>query len=74
VVGNLRQRIFRATQDGDGQKVRSLQKLMLRSSSNTLVSIRRVAQENTGKRTPGVDKVVVKTPALRGVNDHGVWL
>jgi RNA-directed DNA polymerase len=25
-----------------------------------------VAQENTGKRTPGVDKVVVKTPALRG--------
>jgi RNA-directed DNA polymerase len=66
VVRNLRQRIFRATQQGDWNKVRSLQKLMLRSYSNTLVSVRRVAQENTGKRTPGVDKVVVKTPSLRG--------
>lgn len=66
VVRNLRQRIFRATQEGDWNKVRSLQKLMLRSYSNTLVSVRRVTQENTGKRTPGVDKVVVKTPSLRG--------
>ena len=65
-VRNLRQRIFRATQEGDWAKVRSLQKLMLRSYSNTLVSVRRVAQENMGKRTPGVDQVVVKTPALRG--------
>src|SRR5664279_5206312 len=37
VVSNLRQRIFRATQQGDWAKVRSLQKLMLRSYSNTLV-------------------------------------
>jgi len=66
VVRNLRQRIFRATQEGEWNKVRSLQKLMLRSYSNTLVSVRRVTQENTGKRTPGVDKLVVKTPALRG--------
>jgi len=66
VVSNLRQRIFRATQQGDWAKVRSLQKLMLRSYSNTLVSVRKVTQENTGKRTPGVDKVVVKTPSLRG--------
>jgi len=66
MVRNLRQRIFRATQADDWNKVRSLQKLMLRSYSNTLVSVRRVAQENTGKRTPGVDKLVVKTPALRG--------
>jgi RNA-directed DNA polymerase len=66
MVRNLRQRIFRATQKGDWNTVRSLQKLMLRSYSNTLVSVRRVAQENTGRRTPGVDKVVVKTPSLRG--------
>ena len=26
----------------------------------------RVTQENTGKRTPGVDNVMVKTPAARG--------
>jgi RNA-directed DNA polymerase len=66
LVRNLRQRIFRATREGDWTKVRSLQKLMLRSYANTLMSVRRVTQVNAGKTTPGVDKVVVKTPAERG--------
>jgi RNA-directed DNA polymerase len=39
---------------------------MLKSYSNRLVSIRRVAQINAGKNTPGVDKLVIKTPAARG--------
>jgi RNA-directed DNA polymerase len=65
-VRNLRQRIFRATQEGNRKKVRSLQKLMLKSYSNRLVSVRRVAQRNAGKNTPGVDKLVIKTPAARG--------
>src|SRR6266481_4421437 len=65
-VRNLRQRIFRAAQEGNLKKVRSLQKLMLKSYSNRLVSVRRVTQINAGKNTPGVDKLVVKTPAARG--------
>ncbi|HZT99574.1 MAG TPA: reverse transcriptase N-terminal domain-containing protein [Ktedonobacteraceae bacterium] len=65
-VRNLRQRIFRATQEGNLKKVRSLQKLMLKSYSNRLVSVRRVAQINAGKNTPGVDKLVIKTPTARG--------
>jgi len=65
-VRNLRQRIFRATQEGEWATVRSLQKLMLRSYANTLVSVRRVTQVNTGKNTAGVDKVVIKTPHARG--------
>jgi retron-type reverse transcriptase len=65
-VRNLRQRIFRATQEGNQKKVRSLQKLMLKSYSNRLVSVRRVTQINAGKDTPGVDKLVIKTPAARG--------
>ncbi|WP_244421910.1 reverse transcriptase N-terminal domain-containing protein [Ktedonobacter racemifer] len=65
-VRNLRQRIFRATQEGNQKKVRSLQKLMLKSYSNRLVSVRRVVQINAGKKTPGVDKLVIKTPAARG--------
>src|SRR5437764_6700385 len=70
-VRNLRQRIFRATQAGDWKRVRSLQKLMLRSHANRLVSVRRVAQLNQGKNTPGVDKVLLKTPAARGrMVDH----
>jgi len=65
-VRNLRQRIFRATQEGNLKKVRSLQKLMLKSYSNRLVSVRRVTQVNAGKKTPGMDGMVVKSPAARG--------
>lgn len=66
IVTNLRQRIFRAARANDHRKVRSLQKLMLRSRSNILMSVRRVTQVNAGRNTPGVDKVLVKTPAARG--------
>ena len=65
-VTNLRQRIFKAARANDLRKVRSLQKLMLRNHSNILMSVRRVTQANAGKNTPGVDKVLVKTPAARG--------
>jgi N-terminal domain of reverse transcriptase len=40
-VRRLRQRIFTATQAGDLKKVRNLQKLMLRSRGNALLSVRR---------------------------------
>ncbi|HVB24510.1 MAG TPA: reverse transcriptase N-terminal domain-containing protein [Ktedonobacteraceae bacterium] len=77
-VRNLRQRIFRATQEGNLKKVRSLQKLMLKSYSNRLVSVRRVAQVNAGKKTPGIDGMVVKSPAARGklvdtLNQYTAW-
>jgi RNA-directed DNA polymerase len=39
---------------------------MLHSRANRLVSVRRVTQINAGKNTPGVDKVLLKTPAARG--------
>ena len=64
-VRRLRQRIFKATQAGDWAKVRSLQKLMLRSRSNTLVSVRQVTQRNAGRRTAGVDGEVALTSADR---------
>lgn len=54
-VGRLRKRIFKATREQDWAKVRNLQKLMLRSRSNTLVSVRQVTQRNTGRMTAGVD-------------------
>ena len=47
-VRNLRQRIYRATQNNQWNKVRSLMKLMIRSFSNLLLSVRRVTQENQG--------------------------
>jgi RNA-directed DNA polymerase len=57
-VARLRQRIFTAVRDGDLARARNLQKLMLRSWSNTLVSVRQVAQRNAGRRTAGIDRVV----------------
>ncbi|GJJ21971.1 reverse transcriptase N-terminal domain-containing protein [Mycolicibacterium mageritense] len=64
-VRRLRQRIFKATRDGDWAKVRNLQKLMLRSLSNTLVSVRQVTQHNTGRKTPGIDGQVALSPVAR---------
>lgn len=64
-VQRLRHRIFKATQAGDLKQVRNLQKLMLRSRANTLVSVRRVTQPNTGRHTPGVDGQVAMTSPAR---------
>jgi len=60
-VRRLRQRIFTATQAGDLPRVRNLQKLMLRSRANTLLSVRRVTERNAGRLTAGVDGQVVLT-------------
>lgn len=54
-VRKLRQRIFRAEQFGHKRKVRKLQRLMIRSKANLLLSIKRVTQINKGKKTAGVD-------------------
>ena len=62
-VRRLRQRIFAATRAGDHKRVRSLQKLMLRSLSNTLLSVRQVTERNAGRLTPGVDGRVAVSAA-----------
>jgi RNA-directed DNA polymerase len=64
-VRRLRQRIFTATQAGNWTKVRNLQKLILRSRSNALVSVRRVTEINAGRRTTGVDGRVVLLPGAK---------
>src|SRR6266516_3509747 len=64
-VRRLRGRIFKAAQEQDLAKVRSLQKMMLRSWSNTLVSVRQVTQRNTGRATAGIDGEVALTAPAR---------
>jgi RNA-directed DNA polymerase len=64
-VRRLRGRIFQAVRDGDWPRARSLQKLMLRSWSNTLVSVRQVTQRNAGRRTAGIDGLVALTTQAR---------
>jgi RNA-directed DNA polymerase len=58
-------RIYRASVEGNLQKVSSLQKLMIRSDSNRLLAIRRVTQINQGRESPGVDQVIVNTDKER---------
>lgn len=71
-VRRLRQRIFTASQAGDLKRVRNLQKLMLRSRSNTLVSVRRVTEVNAGRKTAGVDGRVVLLP--QGKAELADWM
>jgi RNA-directed DNA polymerase len=64
-VRRLRGRIFKAVQEGDWPLARNLQKLMLRSWSNTLVSVRQATQRNAGRRTAGIDGLVALTSQAR---------
>jgi RNA-directed DNA polymerase len=64
-VGRLRRRIFKATREQDWAQARSLQKMMVRSWSNTLVSVRQVTQRNAGRGTPGVDGQVALSSKAR---------
>ena len=65
IVRNLRRRIFRARKLGQWKQLRRLQKLMLKSYANLLLSVRQITQLNTGKRTVGVDKEIATTPSQR---------
>jgi len=64
-VKRLRQRIFKASKKGEVGKLRQLQKLMLRSYSNLLLSTRRVTQQNTGRNTAGIDGEIAITAKKR---------
>jgi RNA-directed DNA polymerase len=54
------------------KKVRNLQKLMLRSRANALVSVRRVTEINTGRKTAGVDGTLVVS--AQGKADMASWV
>ncbi len=60
-VNRLQTRIVKAVKAGDKEKVRSLQRLLSKSLSGKLTSVKRVS-ENRGKKTPGVDNKLLDTP------------
>lgn len=64
-VEKLQQRIYRAYSLGQRRKVRSLQRLLLRSKAALLIAIKRITQTNKGKRTPGVDGLTINTNTQR---------
>jgi RNA-directed DNA polymerase len=64
-VYKLQKRIYRASQRGDVKAVRRLQKLLVKSWSAKALAVRRVTQDNQGKKTAGVDGVKSLSPVAR---------
>ena len=60
-VRRLQERIVKAFKQKDFRKVKDLQRLLRKSYHARLLAVHRVTT-NRGWRTPGVDKVVWKTP------------
>src|SRR5216683_4453931 len=63
----IQKRIYRASQRGNVRAVHKLQKLLAKSQAARLVAVRRVTQDNQGKRTAGVDGVKSVAPQQRFV-------
>ncbi len=64
-VYKLQKRIYKATQRGDYQVVKSLQKTLIKSWSAKALAVKRVTQENRGKKTAGIDGIKNLSPAQR---------
>jgi RNA-directed DNA polymerase len=64
-VFKLQKRIHQASLRGDVKTVHKLQRLLMNSWSAKCLAVRRVTQDNKGKRTAGVDGVASLTPAQR---------
>lgn len=61
-VFKLQKRIYKASLSGNTKEVRKLQKTMTRSWNAKLLATRQVTQDNTGKRTAGIDGVKSVAP------------
>jgi len=65
-IFKLQEQIFHAIkEDNDYRKARRFEDLLLKSESALLYSIKRTTQYNKGKRTAGVDNVLVNPDAMR---------
>ena len=53
----LQKRIYRASSRGDVKTVHRLQRLLIKSKGAALLAVRRVTQDNQGKKTAGIDGV-----------------
>jgi len=64
VVARLQTRIAKAAKAGEWRKVRTLQRLLTKSTGAKALAVRRVT-ENRGRKTPGVDKQTWDTPEAK---------
>src|SRR5438876_12248825 len=64
-VYRLQKRIYQASLRGKDQAVHNLQRLLMKSKAARTLAVRRVTQDNQGKRTAGVDGVQSVKPTER---------
>ena len=64
-VYRIQKRIYRANQRGDTRAVHKLQKLLMKSEAARLLAVRRVTQDNQGKKTAGIDGIKSVPPTGR---------
>lgn len=65
MVFKLQKRIYQAKRRGNVQAVHRLQRLLVTSRSARFLAVRRVTQDNQGKKTAGVDGMKSLTPPQR---------
>lgn len=64
-VFKLQKRIYKASRRGDVKAFRRLQKTLMNSWAAKCLSVRRVTQDNQGKKTAGVDGIKSLSPEAR---------
>lgn len=64
-VFKLQTRIYRASQRDDVKTVHRLQKMLIKSWSAKCMAVRKVTQDNQGRKTGGVDGIKSLTPKAR---------
>lgn len=64
-VYRLQLRIYKAAITKELEKMYKLQKLLISSKSAKYLSVKKVTQDNAGKKTPGVDNKLIKTSKQR---------
>ncbi|REJ57004.1 MAG: group II intron reverse transcriptase/maturase, partial [Microcystis wesenbergii TW10] len=64
-VFKLQKRIYQAAKSGQDAKVRRWQRLLVKSYYARLLAVRKVTQDNQGKKTAGVDGMIAVSPEQR---------
>src|SRR5260370_34155055 len=64
-VFKLQKRIYQASQNKDNVRVHKLQRLLIKSWSAKCLAVRRVTQDNQGKKTAGIDGMKSLSPQQR---------
>src|SRR5581483_11347182 len=64
-VYRLQKRIYQASLRGNDKAVHTLQRLMMKSQAARTLAVRKVTQDNQGKRTAGIDGAKSVEPAQR---------